>query len=220
MPILPLTSHESQAIQWAIDLAVDMIVIPFGFQKDDNKVQDALRQAYANNIIVFAAAGTSAGNAEVVYPARKQEVICIYSTDGGGLPSSSNPTPLRNAAYHFATLGDEVQSIWPLALSDDVSGTRGTSQKRLSGCSVAVSIAAGIAACILEFAMRHAMDEFLYKELRTLQGMQTVLAETMVEERGSLDYIQPWKLFTEHNTDEEILLLMKMPLRRYASQDR
>jgi hypothetical protein len=92
------------------------------------------------------------------------------------------------------------------------------SERRMTGTFVAVTIAAGIAACILEFARMNEMEEGLYQELRSLQGMQTSLTETIVERRDQLNYIYPKRQFADYRTNEEIFILIRDPLKRWALQ--
>jgi hypothetical protein len=77
-------------------------------------VQKAILEAFSKNIIIFAAAG---GKGNVTYPARRNEVICVYATDGSGNVSDRNPSQLKNSGCHFATLGAGVKSEWPMDLS-------------------------------------------------------------------------------------------------------
>jgi Subtilase family len=185
----------------------------FGLERDHASMQKEILEAYSKNIIIFAAASNNGGNYDVTYPARKNEVICIYSTDGNGNTSHCNPTHLKNSGYHFATLGVGVKSAWPKHLHEKSEGER-----RMTGTSFATPIAAGIAACILEFARMHKIEDDLYKVLRSREGMQEVFAQHLVDKRGDLHYIHPWKLFANHRSDEEILLQIKDPLKRWVGK--
>jgi hypothetical protein len=157
---------------------------------------------------MFGAASNGGGDTRVTYPAKYHEVICIFSTDGKGNPSSYNPTLRGHSSYNFATLGDGVNSAWPNALLGRPKGSLGCPGRRLASSSISAAIAAGIAACVLDFAVVNDMPDDLYKKLRRRQGMEAVFGRLMSDERGGLHYIHPWKLFSEGRTKDTILTLM------------
>jgi hypothetical protein len=177
----------------------------FGLEKDHDCMQKEILEAYSKNIIIFAAASNNGGNYEVTYPARKNEIICIYATDGNGNTSPCNPPHLQNSAYNFATLGVGVKSEL-------------VTERRMTGTSFSTPIAAGIAACILEFARMHKIEGDLYKVLRSRQGMQEVFAQHLVDKRDELHYLNPLKLFAKHRSDDEILFQIKDPLKRWVGK--
>jgi len=204
-----------QAIRWAIELGVDIINLSFGLEREDTDVQQAIREAVCQNIIIFAAASNDGGNTGVMYPARKDEVICIYATDGIGSPFTGNPTRLKTSCYHFAALGVGVKSSWPRGLQGPAPKSSEPSERRMTGTSCATPIAAGIAACIIEFAYRIEFPEPLLELLKSREGMQKVLRGLMASDqrRHDLHYIHPWVMFTG-KSDEEISYLMKHYLER------
>lgn len=168
----------------------------FGLEKLDGNVQTAILRAFSKNIIMFSAASNRGGNSEVSYPANTEEVFCIYSTNGLGNPSDFNPTITESEGYHFATLGEGIKSAWPKKLA--TSSAPKQLAQRMSGTSFAAPIAAGTAACILEFALKNDMKEShgdLYKILRSRRGMRKVFEKLLVAERKEHHYIHPWKLF-------------------------
>jgi Subtilase family len=188
---------------WAVGHNVDIITMSFGLEEEHGGMQKAIIEAYSRNILMFAAASNEGGNRIVTYPARKEQVICIYATDGKGEPYRSNPTPIGNS-YRFATLGEGVKSAWPKGLKKGAAP-----EQRMTGTSFATPIAAGIAACLLEFAIVHGMPDNSYSSLRTRQGMQAVFGKLLVDVRKELHYIHPWRLFSESREPPDILLLMK-----------
>jgi hypothetical protein len=171
----------------------------FGLNEHNVDVHRAVMTAYSKNITLFAPASIHKSNSTIRYPARNNKAICIYSSDGLGRPSISN------SRYHFATLGERVRSAWPNYLKDGKMGER-----RMSGTDIAAPIAAGIAACFLEFVLMNEPEKrngALYNKLRCQEGIQKLLA-TLTEMRQGFNYIIPWKLFLPQRTDEEIYLLI------------
>ena len=84
----------------------------------------------------------------------------------------------------------------------------------MTGTSIATPIVAALAAYILDFARMHGISEKLYQRLRSRKCIQEIFAEHMVENDDKLLYIHPWKLFADHRSDEDILVLIKDTLRR------
>ena len=211
----------------------------FGMDNDNPAMQKQILKAYNENIIMFAAASNRGKNYEVTFPARENEVICIYSTNGNGGKSYCNPAGLKNSGYHFATVGVAVKSAWPLSFplppntpSTSERSMAGAAQqscerppagtpkankspeRRMTGTSFATPIVAAIAAYILDFARMHGISEELYQRLRCRKGMQEIFADHMVVKSDELHYIHPWKLFADHRPDEHIISLIKDTLTR------
>lgn len=198
-----------KAIRWAVNHKVDIITMSFGLEEKNVDMQKAILAAYADDIILFAAASNGGGNNAVTYPARAPEVICVYATDGGGTPFKDNPTEMEDSKYHFAALGVAVKSA--TCLREDPA-TDPAPELRRTGTSFATPIAAGIAACVLDFALMNDMAD--YKSLRSREGIHSVFAKHLVDYRSGLHYIHPWKLFTPEREATEILTLIKSVLKR------
>jgi hypothetical protein len=84
----------------------------------------------------------------ISFPARLHNVLCIGSADGKGSRSSFSPPFIGEEKY--SVLGEAVRGAWPLDSEPDMEGKEG-SFNRLSGTSTAVTIAAGITACLIDF---------------------------------------------------------------------
>jgi hypothetical protein len=179
----------------------------FGLSKDQPEIKAAVLAAHLENILMFAAASNNGGNFPVTYPAKYGEVICIFSTDGFGKNSDYNPTQMDNAGYHFATIGEGVKSAWPVHLQD---GSK--PERRMTGTSFATPVAAGVAACLLEFALMKQMREDFYKRLRHQQRMQDVLAKELAIPAYGLHYIHPWNLFKADRPEKRILSFIERHL--------
>ncbi|KAI0180728.1 pfs domain-containing protein [Hypoxylon sp. FL1284] len=147
----------AQAINLAVDTwDVDIISMSFGFPTRDidgyDDLEEAIMNAYSNHVLLFAAASNSGGQLGRAYPAREQNVICIHSTDANGNRSQFSPTAVPDD-INLATVGEAVESAWPVHLCDDV--TNPSCIKYKSGTSYATPIAAGIAAFLLQYARQY-----------------------------------------------------------------
>ena len=180
----------------------------FGLEMHHPHIHEAIKTAYSKDIILFAAA-SNGGNCGVTYPAKYHEVICVFSTDGMGNASACNPTETRKPGYQFATLGEAVKSAWPTMLDKE----KGAPRRRKTGTSFATPIAAGVAACVLEFALMNDLDDGLYGVLKQHQGMVEILAKHLSVKRGKLHYIQPWQLFSKDRQADSILFMLKESLK-------
>lgn len=128
-----------------------MITISFGYPSRPTGhpvLEDAIRRVHFKNVLMFAAASNNGGNRGRAFPARQDEVICIHATDGYGNPSSFNSSPMKDHD-NFSTLGEDVESAWPVRLGKPTS--HGVCKTRKFGTSFATPIAAGIAAFLLQF---------------------------------------------------------------------
>jgi hypothetical protein len=200
-----------QAINWAVlEKEVDIITMSLGLEREHHSVQKAILNAIYHRVLIFAAASNGGGNSCVTYPARKDEVICVYATDGIGTPYDHNPTPMEDTYYDFAVLGVGVKSAWPRHLQKQPLEPSEASERRMTGTSFATPIAAGIAACIIEFAYLTDFSEDLLRVLKSRQGMQKTLKELMVGKgrRHGFHYIYPWAMF-KGRLNEEIRYDMK-----------
>ncbi|KAH7417511.1 peptidase S8/S53 domain-containing protein, partial [Cadophora sp. MPI-SDFR-AT-0126] len=170
---------------------VDIISMSFGFPTSDIPgyplLEEAIAKAYSKNILLFAAASNSGGNLDRAYPARDQNVICIHSTDANGNRSNFSPTALSNDT-NIATIGEAVESAWPVHLCDGEANP--TFVKYKSGTSYATPIAVGIAAFLLQYAKLHLSSEQAEK-MRRQSRMKAVLrriAQKGLETKGRDDY--------------------------------
>lgn len=159
-------------------------------------INEAIRKARDNGVIIFAAAGNEGGNAGVFWPASLHEtgdVIRINSSDGKGSPSGFNPSP--EIGRWICTLGQGVPSC-----QTKLGPNRELQVVHRNGSSFATPIAAAIAANILG-AVDHADVSNYPKDwvtlrprLRTRLGMEKVLCGicAQVGHESSRYYITPW----------------------------
>jgi hypothetical protein len=94
----------------------------FGFPTYDiegyAELERAIGNAYSKHVLLFAAASNSGANLDRAYLARDQNVTCIHSTDANGNRSRFSPTALAKDT-NLATIGEAVESAWPVHLCDE-----------------------------------------------------------------------------------------------------
>lgn len=148
---------------------VDIISMSFGFPDETSSgcfhLKKAIQMAYYDNVLLFAAASNHGGTLGPAFPARHENVFCIYGSDGLGNSSRTNPTA-SSIDSNFSTLGEAVESSWPL------DGRR-DGKLRKSGTSYATPVASGIAAVILLYARQNmsAEEAKKFKEYRMMRDM-------------------------------------------------
>ncbi|SPN98624.1 uncharacterized protein DNG_01669 [Cephalotrichum gorgonifer] len=192
----------AKAIDWAVDeWDAHIISLSFGFQDENDLVEEAVQRAVDKNKLIFAAASNEGGVTGRARPARHRDVICIHSSDGKGNKGGMNPTPVRNAD-NFATLGVAVPSKWKRA------------EVWKSGTSFATPIAAGFAANVLEFSNYMCADirPMKRKLLHRKAGMEAIF-QNMAEKRDEYDFVYPLRLWQEGKSREEVARVIEDILR-------
>lgn len=126
----------------------------FGFPDRDIEgyveLENALQNAYANNVVLFAAASNSGGKLGRSFPAREPEVVAVHATDANGNRSHFSPTA-TDYDINLATVGEAVESAWPVVLCED--DTKYVKHK--SGTSYATPIMAGMTAFLMMYTRIH-----------------------------------------------------------------
>jgi subtilisin family serine protease len=151
-----------------------------GFEKDHDNVRQALLEANAARILTFAAASNDGNIRRVAFPASMiRNVICAFSSDGNVKESREyNPAPMTSN-HNFCFLGEEVE----------VLGSGSSGMIRQSGTSVATSIAAGIAALVLDFSRQLDCQSQIKNAhlLKTVSGIESIFLR-MAEGRTDNGY--------------------------------
>ena len=129
-------SSLTKAIIWCVRQGVDIISISAGMFFDFKPMHKAIKEAYAKNIVIVAAAGnTGTRHYDVAFPARYSEVIGVAAYD-----------QQRHAAK-FSSRGINVACAMP---GVDIYSTHLNNQFcKSNGTSFACPILAGICALIL-----------------------------------------------------------------------
>ncbi|KAK4220736.1 peptidase S8/S53 domain-containing protein [Podospora fimiseda] len=173
----------ANAINYAVSLwRVDMISMSFGFPtcavEGYDELEKALKNANMNNVLLFAAASNSGGRLDLTYPAREDGVIAVYSTDTNGNRSAFSPTA-ASQGVSLATVGEAIESAWPVHLCDEEQNPIFISYK--SGTSYATPIMTGIAAFLLLYVRVHIPEKA--ESIKKLRRMREVLVR--VAEKGA-----------------------------------
>ncbi len=129
-------SSLTKAIIWCVQQKVDIISISAGMFFDFKPMHKAVKEAYAKNIIIVAAAGnTGTRHYDVAFPARYSEVIGVAAYDQ------------QRQAAKFSSRGINVACAMP---GVDIYSTHLNNQFcKSNGTSFACPILAGICALIL-----------------------------------------------------------------------
>ncbi|KAK7423676.1 hypothetical protein QQX98_000866 [Neonectria punicea] len=184
----------AEAIKVAVDeWGVDVISMSFGYPTNQidgyGNLEKAILYAHSQGVLLFAAASNSGANLDRAYPARDRHVICVHSTDSDGNRSKFSPTALAHGP-NIATMGEAVQSSWPVSLCDTRTNPNCVQHK--SGTSYATPIAVGIAAFLLQYARLHLADQAdMLKKQSGMEAMFQKIAEKTQQSisRDDYDYI-------------------------------
>ncbi|PYH85260.1 putative subtilisin [Aspergillus uvarum CBS 121591] len=178
----------AKALDYAVnEWQVDIISMSFGFHSRDvegyDELERAIHNAYSSRVLLFAAASNSGANLDRAYPARDENVICINSTDANGNRSPFSPTALADT-LNLATVGEAVESAWPMRLCELPSGL-----KHRSGTSYATPIAVSIAGFLLQYARLHIPEQaYLFQRQSKMKAVLRKIAEKSLDSRARDDY--------------------------------
>lgn len=127
------SSAVARAIEWGIDLEVDIISMSLGGKS--NAIETALNEAHSRGIFLVAASGSEeGGDDEVSYPARYDTVMAVGATD------------TSNERCSFSFYGDELEIMAP---GYNINSTKPDDLYQVkSGTSMSCPMVAGVAALI------------------------------------------------------------------------
>lgn len=166
--------------------------------KSKGMVADAISKAAHK--IMFAAASNGGRNRPRTYPASDGSVICVHALSGIGHAGRVNPST-KDEHDRLGTLGMGLSLHW-----------NGIPECK-DGTSYATPIAAGIAANWLEWvhavaeAAPSLLDEDKLHHWTRSDGIGKIFSRAMsVDAQGDhLRYVAPWHLWTDDQSDEQIV---------------
>lgn len=171
----------------------------FGFKDRVNAIHSAIRDA-SQKVIFFAAASKVGENDRIAWPARMEEVMSVFPTDGLG--NMANFSPIVHVNYdNFALPGVNIIARFLLG-----------EYKRSSGTSCSTPVAAGVAALLIDFVDHWLAktpgvfrDEEYFQELLTVGGMKAAF-RVMSSKRtpANHDYVMPWEVMNRSSSQEEL----------------
>jgi len=191
----------------------------FGYDLSIPDIEREIRIASDHGVVMFAAASNDGGNSSISWPARDNNVIPMYATDGFGNKYHQNPSP-DDSRHNFAILGSALEGCW---LPNTIGATQ---SKHCSGTSSATALAAGVASVIVSLmhkkresfiARRHKnlreREEVLYdnclRALRTPGGMKAVFQLMSEEKRDGYDYVTPWSVLDQRDTWDSVNMVFQ-----------
>ncbi|KAK1483655.1 extracellular alkaline serine protease [Colletotrichum costaricense] len=183
----------ARAIDWALQMKVDIICIAMGFQSVQGcELQEAIAKASQQGKLVFAAAANESHADDIAYPARySPDVFCMFSTDAGLKNSRSINPRKQERSRNFAILGEDIKLA---------SGKLG------KGTSFSTAIASGFAASLLDFSRQSDRVEYLstFQFLSRQWGMRKVFSEISIDDLG-FDCICPWYLISSSELRQQVV---------------
>lgn len=173
-----------RAISWAVDQGVNIITMPFGFNYNYFEINREIARSREEGILIFSAASSSQNLGTVSFPAGNyRNVFGILSTNAGNHGSSDFNPILGRGPHSLAIFGEgvEIAEDGPL----------------LNGTSYSASIAAGLAAILLDFLRQEKHKKNLpdIPRLEDMEVMTTLFLVMSCESSdGKYKCIQPWNL--------------------------
>ena len=142
-----------EGIIWAVDNGADVINISIEISEPSSAMEDAVKYAWDNGVIIVAAAGNG-GSQIPVYPAFYDNCLAVAAVN-----ESDNLAPLSNTGswVDLAAPGYKIYSTFP-----------GNEYKLETGTSFATAQVSGIAALLFTIAVDSNMDGFLNDEILTI----------------------------------------------------
>jgi major intracellular serine protease len=138
MPVKVLGSNGNGSLQsvingiiWSANQGVDFITMSLGSPTGSEELLEAIRYAVSKKCIIFAAAGNSGENVDVMYPAKYDQVISI-----GAVDENFNRTKFSCAgdSLDFLAPGHNIFSLAPKNKYVIMSGTS-MSNPYVTGCA-------------------------------------------------------------------------------------
>lgn len=151
-----------EGIIWAADAGADFITMSLGASNSNDQLEKAIQYASLKGSVVFAAAGNSGENTEILYPARYKNVISIGAIDEN---LSRTSFTCSGEDLDFLSPGHNIFSIAP-----------NSGYAIMSGTSMSNPFAVGCATLLLSHNRQH--KKF---SLRSAQDYIDVLSKVCID---------------------------------------
>jgi len=182
---------DRQAFEWAIDENVDIISLSWGFRTETvPEIERVINKAIESGIIVIAAAGNQGSHFDIPFPANMPDVFCIGAARALGRDSEFNPP--HDKDFKFSALGEQVLAAY--AKHDCNSASLHNEQQARSGSSIAVAVAVGIAANVLEY-VTGALDGRFEGREATVAMKKLFITMSAATRKNDYKNLVPWDLF-------------------------
>ncbi|ELY54740.1 S8 family peptidase, partial [Natronolimnohabitans innermongolicus] len=179
-------SDIAAAIEWCADNEIDVINLSLGGSDEAQVLEDALRYAYDNGVLIVAAAGNDGSVGGIDYPAGYDECIAVGSTDE------------RDAVPSWSARGEGIELVAP---GEDVLSTMPDDEYvYLEGTSMSTPHVAAIGAKLMSQGLPNAEDT---DDVDDPGGARAVLRET-AEDIGFDDDEQGYGLLDAFTAFEEL----------------
>ena len=180
-----------QAFEWAIEENVALLSLSWGFRTETvPEIKRVINKAIESGIIVIAAAGNQGSLFEIPFPANMPDVFCIGAARALGHGSEFNPP--HDKDFKFSALGEQVLAAY--AKHDRNSASLHNEQQARSGSSIAVAVAVGIAANVLEYVTGVLDGRFEGRDA-TVAMKKLFIAMSSATRKNDYKNLVPWDLF-------------------------
>lgn len=190
------------AIHWCIANNMNIINMSFGMSAYSPALHNAVKRAYAQNIIVVASAGNQAKRNVIDYPARFQQTIAVgASNKGNRIAAFSN----QGGFVDVYAPGEAIYSTWPHAQYNELSGT-----------SMATAYVSGVIALLL--TKKPTLTTSKIKEILTCSAVTLTYTNKKLPRRGRLDAARAWTLMGRNKKISQRLLTTKAKRSRVGAK--
>ena len=208
----------SQAFEWGSDENVDIISLSWGFRiKTITEIETVINKAIKSGIIVIAAAGNEGSNFNIPFPANMTDVFCIGAARALGCDSEFNPP--HDEGFKFSALGEEVCAAY--TKHNYYPPLQHNEQQAQSGSSIAIPVAVGIAANMLEY-IAGALDGGFEGREATVAMKKLFIAMSSATRKKDYKNLVPWDLFRRdmETNSQEIMKILKSEIGIHSIDDK
>lgn len=167
------------AIHWCISNRMNIINMSFGMSAYSPALHNAVKSAYAQEIVIVASAGNQGKRNMIDYPARFPQTVAVGAINRGNrIAAFSN----QGGSVDVYAPGEAIYSTWLRGQYNELSGT-----------SMATAHVSGVIALLL--TKKPKLTASRIKEILTLSAISlTHMNKKLCPRRGRLDAVRAWIL--------------------------